>query len=290
MTVAAQVTVTSEAVTPSISYDTTYALSPAGAAFSTDYPTTVLNSSPTLYWKLNETSGTAITDSSGNANSGTTSNSPTLNQTGASTPGGPSIKFLRASSQGIASNATVSVAVPFSVEVWVNLLTWPPAGDSRILCKGNGTDNWALWLHNNTGIRFRFASTDMAQLYYNWATGVFYHVVVTIDASKNANMYVQGRREITLAAIGGTNANNTGLIYVAKDSGGNYLNGYVAHAAIYPSVLTEDVVKQHYQAGAQYGVKAGDANYAHRLNRVWTNEPVAFAPPATGGGITNFAY
>lgn len=287
-----QETVINTGTAPSVSYNTTYAIWPAGAAFSTDYPTTVLASSPTVYWKLNETSGTAITDSSGNGNGAATSNSPTLNQTGASTPGGPSIKFLKASSQGIISNATISVAVPFTVECWTNFLTVPPTSDSRIVCKGTGTDNWALWLHNNTGVRFRFASTDVNQIYYNWVINTWYHLVVTVDALKNYVFYVNGQYKQAWPVIGGTNANNTGLVYVARDSSGNYLNGYVAHVAIYPSVLTDAVVKQHYQAGAQYGVKHGDATPGYIHKRVHTKTMIMETPLLRGNtsGITNFAY
>ncbi|MBI2606974.1 MAG: LamG domain-containing protein, partial [Deltaproteobacteria bacterium] len=47
------------------------------------YSQAVLADNPVGYWRLNETSGTSASDSSGNAQTGTYTNSPTLGQTGA---------------------------------------------------------------------------------------------------------------------------------------------------------------------------------------------------------------
>ena len=126
---------------------------------TTTYTTEVLADSPYLYWKLDETSGTTATDSSGNSRSGTYTNSPTLNQT-ALINEGKSVDFDGTNDYckyTLPSNFTGS----FTMECWINSDTYAsyPGVFGAWTANSNGNYGTNLQLSNTGSFSGSFQGT-----------------------------------------------------------------------------------------------------------------------------------
>jgi hypothetical protein len=104
------------------------------------YAAAVLADSPVGYWRLGESSGTTMTDSSGNGHDGTYVNTPTLGQTGA-VPGNTSALFTAASTQRgvVTDRAALDITGALTLEAWVNCASY--ATNRGIIAKYLGSGN-----------------------------------------------------------------------------------------------------------------------------------------------------
>jgi hypothetical protein len=239
------------------------------AASAADYPTTILADNPSVYYRLEETSGTTAVDSSVNGvnatyvyNSGNTS--PQLGLPGIDTN---SIAFNGGGWSGdngyvdipastlitpLAPNNTDSAA--FSEEMWVKVPSQPSTWQVPIEMAqypngwniyvsgadaGNGAASW-FYLDMRPSL-----FTGVAQIQFlQWN-----HLVVTFDGT-NANMYVNGVQHGPYNASGfvpaiGSNAH----VGSGQGVGWQPLNGGVDEVAFYTNVLTPSQVLNHYQVG-----------------------------------------
>lgn len=233
----------------------------------TPYDTLILASSPVAYYRLDETAGLVMADSSGNANDGDYTATVTLGQPLIVNDGGKSALFSGAA--GSFANIKTGVmdvptsTSPKSLECWFNttdtvgplMVARGPTGTPILgiymghdgLQVGNGQifvlmrDNLSLGL-----------STLASPLTYN--DGLDHHVVVTLDAAKNFILYIDGAPVHTSVHIltVGINTNDPQFGEDAITTGGAphfSFNGRIDNGAIYDVTLNAATVLAHFNLG-----------------------------------------
>ncbi len=245
---------------------------------SSGYSAVVLADKPSLYWRLNETSGTVAKDSSGKNATGTY-RATTLNKAGAIDKD-VAIGEAGATGQGVSQTAA-PVAPPktFSVEAWFRttsktggrLIGWSNAAtgtsahpDRTIYMNTQGqllygtfqttTDKTQQCANGNV---FYVAGQCYVWSQQDFNDGGWHHVVVTQSSTAGANLYVDGQLVGSLP-LATAPATYTGLWRVGTDPsaasftqhGTTYgWNGDVDEVAVYPTALTPAQVTAHYKAG-----------------------------------------
>ena len=144
---------------------------------STSYSEGILADNPSVYFRLNETTGTVIADSSGHAGGphhGTVTGSPTFDQTGPFGESGDSAIQIGADSHiEIPDGDRIDNRRTIAFSFWMNANSfansWMP-----ILFKGTTSSSqrsYALWLNNNG--YFQFGTSDNSgQQSYNTSSGL----------------------------------------------------------------------------------------------------------------------
>jgi RHS repeat-associated protein len=232
-----------------------------------DYESSVLSSSPTGYWRLDEASGSTATDNSGNGFNGVyPSGFGGYGATGA--PHGTSDTAVNATGLG-----THLLSVPydarlntrsFSVETWVNLSHLPGDSDySRLVstCGGAGFNLDVTTPYRSTPTFGFSVSTNGTQTRYIddgtqvLKTGRWYYVAATYDdTGQTLKLYVDGVRVTGRLQGDGayvptaTNALNVGDCN--GETGGIAtapvpLQSVVDEVAYYNHVLTANEVAEH---------------------------------------------
>ncbi|MFT3970690.1 MAG: PKD domain-containing protein [Micropruina sp.] len=219
------------------------------------YATSVLANSPDLYWRLGESSGSAL-DSSSSGNYGNVTNSPTRGVSGAVS--GDSAMTFDGSSNIIVAQQPWQSPKAFTAEVWFKTNT---AKGGKLIGFGTGASGLSTSYDRhvymlNTG-KLVFGTYNGAQqsitssLSYN--DNVWHHVAAT-QADDGMKLYVDG-------ALVGTNANATGQSYTGywRVGGDNlwsgatskYFAGSLDEAAVYPTALSENDIRAHYTASGR---------------------------------------
>jgi RHS repeat-associated protein len=233
-----------------------------------DYESSVLSSSPTAYWRLNEASGSTATDDSGNGFTGAYPSGFTgYGATGA--PIGASDAAVNATGLG---TRTLSApydarlnARSFSLETWVNLSALPgDSGYARLIstCGGSGGFNLDVTTPYNSVPTFGFTvSTNSTPSRYIDdgthvpETGRWYYIAATYDdSSQTLKLYVNGV-QVTgrLQGSGSYVPSTTNGLNVGDcngEAGGIAtapvpLHGVVDEVAYYSHVLTASEVAEH---------------------------------------------
>lgn len=230
------------------------------SAASTFYPykSEVLGDSPFLYWKLDETNGTAIADSSsGTSRPGTLlAQTYALGQAGAlaETPN-RAIDFTVAS---ITSNASSTGLATFSVEAWVKTTS---TSGGRILGFGNGSGQNAsstvdrqLYLGSGGKVLFGIGSAKTTLASTRAINdNAWHHVVGTyVSGTNGMKLYVDGvlqgqTRATTVLTSGFWRAGAEGMSGWASNPS-QYFDGTMDELAVYSDVLTPAEVQAHYNA------------------------------------------
>jgi fibronectin type 3 domain-containing protein len=224
------------------------------------YGARVFNDNPDLYWRLDESSGTAVTDSSFAAQSaGTYGSGVQLQQSPAIGVGhGAS---LNGTTDGLISeNAPTSSTSAFSEEAWFKTTT---TSGGKILGfedanQGNGSNyDKQIYMSNNGNIVFGVYSNGVQDIETSGAynDGNWHHVVGTQDGT-GMDLYVDG-------GLVGTNATTTNQSFTGywRAGGGNigswpdqpssfYFNGNLDEVAVYPAALSASTVSAHYALGS----------------------------------------
>jgi large repetitive protein len=219
------------------------------------YSAEVLADSPALYWKLDETSGTSATDSSGNSRTGTygtaTSGGTSLLGDGS----GHSVALTESGSQHvtIASAAWMDVN-SITVECLANLSSGTDGGNGDAIMSryGGGGFNWLLWrnttghwavqIRNNSGTAYNVAAAASVTL------NTTYHLAFTFDGS-NVVLYVNGSN-VGSTAVTGTVQTGTEQLSVGwySSSAATTPGGKVDEAAVYSTALSSSRISAHYSA------------------------------------------
>lgn len=225
-----------------------------------DYEDQIVASSPILYWKFAEASGTTAEDSSGNNRDGTYSGSPSLNQSpiprGITDNG--SVTFDGTNDYvTIADDAAFDVAA-FTLECWArttasgsyrNLLTRDDNSTNRqFLLRQTSADQLELVLF------FTGAVTAFYQPRVKINDGRNYHIAVTytgnVGSASYVTFYINGRiihrtfENRTLAAVAQS--------FDVGRRGDNveFWSGGIDEVAFYGAALPPSVIRAHYQKGA----------------------------------------
>ena len=216
------------------------------------FATTAIGATSTLWFTLDETTGTTAADSSGNANNGTYTGGPTL---GAAAPNNLAAYFpsdgkcVIAPASGTLNALGVSNA-DFSVAFWVK----PAAatGGWRPLLHKGTTDNErgpGIWLNPGSNrVHFRVSTTA------NWnegtdsaadlPTGAWSHVAC-VKAGNKWRCYVNGVLDTEFTLSADTTGNN-GPLYVGDDPWYGGSNVYMDDVRLYTGALTDTEVQYLY--------------------------------------------
>lgn len=239
------------------------------------YDGAVIADAPTIWWKLNETTGTTATDSSGNSHPGTyTIGTGTIGTAGPIVGNASETAFF---TDGSTSKVNSSFNIPgggqaaLSVECWVNFLGITAASNNglRIISCGhtdstnNGFELWVVsagngvqWLVGN-GAHTAAVNNPAAAPFLYPSTG-WHHFVGTYSAG-TASLYQDGLLVGTASLTGGGNiTQDSGVVFnagsLAYFSGSlqyaNFIKAQISQVAYYTTALSAARVQAHYIAGA----------------------------------------
>jgi PKD repeat protein len=231
----------------------------AGSRPTDTYGSTIYDASPSLYWRLDESSGTVAHDVTPNGNNGTYSGGVTFGTPGAIT-GTTDTAVTMNGSNGVVSTTT---AVPgpsvYSEELWFKTTT--TTGGKLIGFGSSATgssssyDRHVYMLNNGeltfgayTGVSNVITSTSS----YNDGK---WHQMVATEASDGMKLYVDGALVASGAATGSQSYN--GFWRVGGDNlaswpnqpTSNYFAGSIDEAAVYTTELSAAQVSDHFAKG-----------------------------------------
>jgi signal peptidase I len=229
------------------------------------YRTAVLADSPYLYWRLNETTGTAIDDAgTGNKDGTLLAQTYVQGQTGA-LASETRDKSLGLTMGTINANASVVGPATYSVEAWIKSTS---TTGGRILGFGNATGQTAstaasigrqLYLAPNGKVMFgdgtgpgKVALASLAAV----NNGAWHYVVGTSTGGPNGmKLYVdgtlqtQGNQPAPAAAAGYWRAGAEDLTGWPSAPTDGYYDGSLDELAVYTTALSAARITAHYQAG-----------------------------------------
>ncbi len=195
-------------------FDTGSGASPVLETYYQELPTDI----NTLgLWHINEGSGTAVADATGNGNTGAFNGSPTWNTASASILGASSMSFNGSSTGLLMTNTTFPTTYTnFTVEAWFNTTT-VAAGTAMIVTRNTAsTDHWLIRRSTNT-VNYNMCNGSACIGYIdpgvNITTNTWYHVAMTYDGA-NVMFYFNGKHVSTTASTittGNTSGRKLGI-------------------------------------------------------------------------------
>lgn len=221
-------------------------------ASSSGYAAAVLADSPLAYYRLGETSGSAMLDSSGNARDGTYGASAALGATGLVGDSDKAIDALGTGIAGTVPSATWMNLTAFTVEVvFVGDVV---DGYSVIASRWNGSSQFAMMflIRPDAGVlKFYRASGGS---YINVGSlplvaGTRYHVVATYtDVGNDMRLYVNGALQASGSSGGANNQPTEPLTIGAHGGAGDPFDGRIDEFAFYGTALSAARVAAHHAA------------------------------------------
>jgi hypothetical protein len=211
----------------------------------------IVSDTPLAFWKLDETSGTTVTDQMGSY-TGTIVGSPALGQPGLPS-GGYSMGFGAGNYIDFGNVLNLAPDSTMALEAWIIMPSgWVGGQFLPIITKGDTSYRLA---RGNTGDNVQFAtqSSGVGSLYSNdgnppLGDGQWHHIVAQMNGSSKA-IYIDGSLASTGGSTGhGGNANSL-MIGANSGAGGRYFYGRMANVAVYDHDLTASRITAHYSAG-----------------------------------------
>ncbi|MGD0557188.1 MAG: LamG-like jellyroll fold domain-containing protein, partial [Streptosporangiaceae bacterium] len=249
---------------------------------------------PTGWWKLNQSSGSTVTDSSGTGN--------TAAATGVTWSGGAA-SLSGTSGQGITTNGPVlDTTDSFSVSAWVELPSTPSANTAVVTQAGSNTASfWLLYSASKGEWEFDTHSADStsATVYPAYGslpsgtslTGTWTHLVGVYNATtETETLYIDGTDAGSTSGVSIFSA--TGPLQIGEGlyggSEGSYLDGSVDNVQVYPRALSASDVTKLYDAGRTGGTTASST----ADTTTWTLDerglPTSMTDP--DGNTTYYSY
>lgn len=219
-----------------------------------DYDQEVLADSPVSYWKLDETSGTTVTDSVG-SNHGTYAGA-TLNQ--APLINARSSVLFSGSSSGITIPYAASLSfinTAFSLGCWVKTTQ---AVAVRLFDKSTSGSNWPeYWIYMNASgtvtAEVRSSNADTPKVSATTTVtvndGMRHRVFAAFVPSGTLKIYIDGVERASVTHALTSSYNNGSPLYIARRSTADYLAGNMDEVDLYASALSAARVLAHYNAG-----------------------------------------
>jgi RHS repeat-associated protein len=234
-------------------------LSAKTAHASSAYETAVLADSPSVYYRLGESSGTTASDDSGNGYDGTyAASGVTYGVAGAiENDTDTAVTFSGASVNGVteAGSGLPSGHAARSVEAWFKTTGSFGALVSYGNNSGSGSNGWELYESGSTTICMD-ANPDQvcATTPYVMNDGAWHYAAATYDGNVGIVIYLDGQPigSGSLSAQPNTTVPDTGLKLGGDGAGGDKLVGSLDETAIYGSELTSSEIGAHWQAGRDW--------------------------------------
>lgn len=242
------------------------------------YQDVILADAPVAYYRLNETSGTTATDSSGNGRNGTFTGS-TLNQAGlvpAILSGNASVFFNNGGANYLTVPTSVRTALNgaagITVEAWVKLealttfqeLFAIPNTGTTLAFEGafNSTGGMQLFARS---ISTEGGATDtVTAAAGTFVTGTIYHVVAVVDYANNDLIIYKNGVQVAaktdcafdFPALQTQTAASSKIATNITGMAASVVDAWLDEVAIYARVLTPTEVEEHYRAGTTIYVNA----------------------------------
>ncbi len=204
------------------------------------------------YWKVQESSGGILNDTSAHGNSGTLQGSSLpVFSAGWFPQDGYQDKSLYFNGSGyveVVPNGSASspnlynLTDEISLSAWIKPDDW--GGNRRIMQKGNSDNQYRL-LAENGGLVFEIYAIGRITTELP-STGVWHHIAGTYDGSV-MKLFVDGVEMVRAYASGSINITNDNLFIATKNSGApasDHFKGYLDDIRVYSVGLSEAQVRQ----------------------------------------------
>jgi len=245
------------------------------------YSGSVLADSPSVYWRLGESTGTAAADASGNARPGTYAGGVTLNQPGAlSGDANTAVSFDGVNDNVIRNPISGVSGTAISAELW--LKTTDTTKEAGIISYASSSSWDDFHLRNPRALRVYVRGTQVSTgVAFN--DGQWHHLAVTWTSAGGAlRVYKDGVLAYSGTVRAGISLTANGALVLGQDQDGvgsgfetsQAFVGQLDEAALYPTALTQARVQAHRDAGIAGGapgtscadiVDATGASYSPQL-------------------------
>jgi hypothetical protein len=273
-------------------YDWQLASTPVQGVYysaSASYRNTVIADSPTLYWRLNELSGTSVADQTTNGNNGTISGGVTLNQTSLIVGSDPAFVFNGSTGLLYTTNSW-SNPQTFTIECWFKSTSGSVGGlicASNTQAAGGANFDRTVWLdatgHVNAAIFNGATRTITSPATYN--DNAAHHVVYSQSASGQA-LYVDGSQVASSLQINPQNYTAYWQVGYSNQSPTKYFNGTIDEFAVWVgTALSGTQILAHKNAGAGSGAGAGGTGASAASAMQVGILPAATAPSNLAGSV-----
>lgn len=217
------------------------------------YSSEVLADSPLMYFRMGESSGTTMTDSSGNGRNGTYVNSPTLGSTGLLTgDSDTAVTFTGAAGQEatVPDDNSLDGLSAFTVEVWLNgSATF--SGTNYIVSRDDGSANRSF-MFRAVSNKLQFVKIPNGTVTTSGATtlvvGNIYHFAAVYNGT-DIRLYVNGVLDNTPAAATGSLGTINRILEIGMRLAAGPMVGVFDEIAIYGTALSSTRIAAHYTAG-----------------------------------------
>lgn len=235
-----------------------------GGAASDPYRDAVMADSPWAYWRLNETSGTAAADSSGNGRLLACHNGfSAITSAGLLASSTDAGVLLPAAAASVASGFVRSIDtqrmpptdLPFTAECLIKPTATPPESVGVILALGvsNGCPEIDVIDIGGGSFRIRVMAKGIAALVTStgsWAYGTKLHVAARRDPGDVIRLIVNGVVDANSGTYNYSNFDTQPLTigYAVFSTDQYHMTGNMDEVALYASALTDARLLAHYNA------------------------------------------
>ncbi len=238
------------------------------------YGRQVYADNPTLYWRLDEAAGsTALADASQSRTPGTAFNGVTFGAASTVAPG--TAAAFDGSDDTLSSNKVFNNPRNYTEEVWFNTTT---SRGGKLIGFGNQQSGYSgnydrhVYMENSGQLTFGVwtGQTNLITSPRSYNDGKWHHMVASQSTTDGMKLYLDG-------ALVGTNGQTDAQSYsgywrVGGDSdwGGDsaFFNGAIDEAAVYPVVLTQEQVQNHYYSSDASVNAAPTASFTNACDKL----------------------
>lgn len=255
-----------------------------------------------LYWRMNETSGTTLANSSASSGSAydmTTHNTPTLNQAGVVAARAPSILWTSASSQyaDVTKNDTGSGPGDIgqgdrTIECWTKVTTdvGYVISAAEASTGTQASRGWGVAAIANSGIVFQYFDAAGTGVYQqligstNMTAGSWYAVAVAWTlATHKSEVFLNGVSDGSTTTVTGSPSGSITYWNLSRLAGQNvsYYGGNSQDCAVYLGTVSAATLLAHYNLGVATGITTqGRRIFQSQRDRALTPQRFAALLPA----------
>lgn len=237
-----------------------------------DYASEVLADSPTAYWRLDETEGTTAADSSGNGNSGTYTNSPSLGAMGALTLEAPNLAVdFDGSNDHVDLSFNLNPAnTSLTIELWSNADTISTTAGPVLIQQEGGSGRALLQIDKDSGEYATFLGGSGILSGVTAQIGQWTHIALVFDRTSGSSgtlqWYFDGQPRGSPVNITAESETGGWLIGRHKSSAVQHWDGRIDEVSIYDSALSSTRVLAHYNEAVNTTPQPSAAFYVDPSN------------------------